>query len=99
MEKFNELISSDKPTLVDFFATWCGSCQAQLPVLSELKEEIKDRASIIKIDVDKNQNLAMQYRVMSVPTLIIFKSGNAIWRESGFHDKDTLLKVINSITQ
>ena len=97
MEKFNDIISSDKPTLVDFFATWCGPCQAQIHILSELKEEIGDKATILKIDVDKNQELAVQFRVMSVPTLIIFKSGNVIWRESGLHDKDSLVKVINNI--
>ena len=97
MEKFNDIITADKPTLVDFFATWCGPCQAQIPILSELKEEIGDKATILKIDVDKNQELAVQFRVMSVPTLIIFKSGNVIWRESGLHDKDSLVKVINNI--
>ena len=97
MEKFNDIITSDKPTLVDFFATWCGPCQAQIPILSELKEEIGVKATILKIDVDKNQELAVQYRVMSVPTLIIFKSGKAIWRESGLHDKDSLAKIINNI--
>lgn len=97
MEKFNDIINADKPTLVDFFATWCGPCQAQIPILSELKEEIGDKATILKIDVDKNQELAVQFRVMSVPTLIIFKSGKAIWRESGLHDKDSLAKIINNI--
>ena len=97
MEKFNEIINADKPTLVDFFATWCGPCQAQIPILSELKEEIGDKTTILKIDVDKNQELAVQFRVMSVPTLIIFKSGKAIWRESGLHDKDSLAKIINNI--
>ncbi|MGM9844277.1 MAG: thioredoxin [Muribaculaceae bacterium] len=94
MDNFNDIINGNKLTLVDFFATWCGPCQMQIPVLSELKKAIGDNAIILKIDVDKNEELAMLYRVMSVPTLILFKSGEAIWRESGYHDLDTLKNLI-----
>lgn len=94
MDNFNDIINGDKLTLVDFFATWCGPCQMQIPVLSELKKAIGEKATILKIDVDKNEELATLYRVMSVPTLVLFKSGEAIWRESGYHDLDTLKTLI-----
>ena len=94
MDNFNDIINGDKLTLVDFFATWCGPCQMQIPVLSELKKAIGDKVIILKIDVDKNEELATLYRVMSVPTLVLFKSGEAIWRESGYHDLNTLKTLI-----
>ena len=94
MDNFNDIINGDKLTLVDFFATWCGPCQMQIPVLTELKKAIGEKATILKIDVDKNEELATLYRVMSVPTLILFKSGEAIWRESGYHDLNTLKTLI-----
>ena len=94
MDNFNDIINGDKLTLVDFFATWCGPCQMQIPVLTELKKAIEEKATILKIDVDKNEELATLYRVMSVPTLILFKSGEAIWRESGYHDLNTLKTLI-----
>lgn len=94
MDNFNDIINGDKLTLVDFFATWCGPCQMQIPVLSELKKAIGEKATILKIDVDKNEELATLYRVMSVPTLVLFKSGEAIWRESGYHDLNTLKTLI-----
>lgn len=94
MDNFNDIINGDKLTLVDFFATWCGPCQMQIPVLSELKKAIGEKATILKIDVDKNEELASLYRVMSVPTLILFKSGEAVWRESGYHDLNTLKTLI-----
>ena len=94
MDNFNDIINGDKLTLVDFFATWCGPCQMQIPVLTELKKAIGEKATILKIDVDKNEELATLYRVMSVPTLVLFKSGEAIWRESGYHDINTLKTLI-----
>ena len=94
MDNFNDIINVDKLTLVDFFATWCGPCQMQIPVLTELKKAIGEKATILKIDVDKNEELASLYRVMSVPTLVLFKSGEAIWRESGYHDLNTLKTLI-----
>lgn len=95
MDEFQKLIGGEKPTLVDFFATWCGPCKAQAPILEEVKNRVGDKANIIKIDVDKNQALAALYNVRSIPTLIMFRGGEAIWRGMGLHDADTLEGKIN----
>lgn len=94
MDDFNKIISDSKPTLVDFFATWCGPCKVQGPILEDVKARVGDKANIIKVDIDKNQAVAMQYNVRSVPTLIMFKDGAAIWRGVGVHDAGTLVAKI-----
>lgn len=94
MSEFNDIIKEKKPTLVDFFATWCGPCKMQSPILEQVKQKVGDDANILKIDVDKNQELAQRYRVMSVPTLIMFKDGEAVWRANGVHPADILEQKI-----
>lgn len=91
---FKTLIQSEKPVLVDFFATWCGPCQMLAPVLKEVKAAVGDRVSIIKIDVDKNPAVAAQYQVRGVPTMILFQAGQQLWRQSGVLTKEQLLQVL-----
>ena len=83
MSNFNDIINSEKPVLVDFFATWCGPCQMLLPVLNKVKDSLQDRITIIKIDVDKNQELAQKQQVRGVPTMMLFQNGKQLWRQSG----------------
>jgi thioredoxin 1 len=91
---FNELINSDKPVLVDFYATWCGPCKMMSPMLEDLATKIGDKAKIIKVDIDKNPAAADKYGVRSVPTLIMFKEGKILWRQSGVVPVNQLEKVI-----
>lgn len=90
MSEFNDIIKNKKPTLVDFYATWCGPCKMMHPILEQLKEKVGDAVTIVKIDVDKNQELAQVYNVRSVPTLIIFGDGEMKWRAAGVHTADDL---------
>lgn len=94
MKDFKEIISGSKPTLVDFFATWCGPCKMQSPVLDLVKQDVGDEANVIKIDVDADPELSALYRVQSVPTLIIFKNGDPVWRASGLHHREQLVDKI-----
>jgi thioredoxin 1 len=91
---FSEMINSDKPVLVDFFAEWCGPCKTMAPILKQVKDEVQNNASIIKVDVDKNQQTAMTFQVNSVPTLMLFKNGKVLWRQSGVLPKNELVRKI-----
>ena len=90
MSDFKEIIASSKPTLVDFFATWCGPCKMQSPILEQLKAKIGDEATILKVDVDKAPDIAAEYMVRSVPTIIIFKNGEPQWRTAGLTQFEVL---------
>ena len=91
---FDQIIQSEKPVLIDFFATWCGPCQMLGPVLKEVKDQLGDRVSIIKIDVDKNQELAAMQQVRGVPTMMLFQNGKQLWRQSGVLSKEEIIKNI-----
>ncbi|SCY96449.1 thioredoxin [Flavobacterium caeni] len=95
-KSFEELLDSEKPLLVDFYATWCGPCQILAPILKEVKDTFKERIAIIKIDVDKNQEIASHYRIKGVPTMMLFQNGKQLWRQSGVLSK---IEIANTIME
>lgn len=96
MSNFQEIIQSNKPTLVDFYATWCGPCQSLSPILESIKYDFKEKIKILKIDVDKNIDASNKFKIRSVPTLILFKNGEIIWRINGALSKNELKTKIET---
>ena len=94
MSDFNELINSTKPTLVDFYADWCGSCKMMSPLIEETKKDLGDGATVLKIDIDKNSDVAIKYGIRSIPTLLIFKEGEVVWRQSGVPSKSLIVESV-----
>ena len=95
MSKFSDLINKEKPVLIDFFAEWCGPCKTMSPILKQVKDNLGNDISVIKVDVDKNQQAAAAYQVRGVPTLILFKNGIQIWKQSGVVQANELVNLIN----
>lgn len=94
METFNDIISADQLVLVDFFATWCQPCQMMHPILEQLKASVGDKLRIIKVDVDRHSDVAAQWRIQSVPTLMLFRNGEVLYRNSGVMDKAELMALL-----
>lgn len=93
---FNELINQDRPTLVDVYATWCGPCKTMHPVIEQVKQQLGDSAGVIKIDIDQSETFARDYGIQAVPTLMIFKAGELVWRASGVHTAQQLIDLLRS---
>lgn len=97
MSKFKEIINGETPVLVDFFAEWCGPCKMMPPILKDVKTEMKDKIRIIKVDVDKNPSIASKFQIRGVPTMILFKDGEPLWRQSGVVPAPELVQTISGL--
>jgi len=94
MSDFNNLINSTKPTLVDFYASWCVPCQTMLPLIEETKKELGDTATVLKVDIESNSDIARKYSIRSIPTLLLFKEGEIVWRQSGVPPKNLIVESV-----
>lgn len=97
MKQFDEIIKDSRPTVVDFYATWCGPCRRQIPIIDNFKSKMGDEVNVIKVDVDEDKELADRYRIRSVPTILIFKNGEVMWRASGIQSHTDLMVALNGI--
>lgn len=95
MASFQDVINSDKPVLVDFYASWCEPCKMMSPILKQVKDQLGEKATIIKIDVDKNSNAAKKFNIQGVPSLLLFKNGHLKWRQSGVIPFNQIINIIN----
>ena len=95
---FNSVINSDTPVLIDFYAEWCQPCKVQSPILHELARELNEKLRVVKVDVDKNPEISNRFQVRSIPTLMLFKNGTLIWRNSGVASKQQLIDVVKTVT-
>ena len=95
MNDFNTIINSDTPTLVDFFATWCGPCKTMSPIVEETKNLLSDKAKVLKVNVDNNREVSMKYNIRSIPTMVIFKNGEIVWRKPGVTSSKDLIEEVN----
>ncbi|MFZ4402161.1 MAG: thioredoxin [Bacteroidales bacterium] len=93
---FNSVINDNKPVIVDFHALWCGPCKTQSPILKELALELSDKIRVIKIDVDQNSEIAARYQIQSVPTIMIFKNANVLYKLPGVHTKPQLMNILKN---
>ncbi|MEH6513125.1 MAG: thioredoxin [Maribacter arcticus] len=93
---FSKIIDSETPVLVDFYADWCGPCKMLGPILKQVKDEMGEAVKIVKLDVDKNQSIAAKYQVRGVPTMLLFKNGKQLWRQSGVLQKNDLIQIVKS---
>ena len=91
---FSDIINDDKPVLVDFYADWCGPCKMMSPLIEETKKDLGDGATVLKIDIDKNSDVAIKYGIRSIPTLLIFKEGEVVWRQSGVPSKSLIVESV-----
>ena len=97
MKKFDEIISDARPTVVDFYATWCGPCTRQMPIIDNFKRKMGDEVNVLKVDIDQERELTDRYRIQSVPTILIFKNGEVVWRASGIQSHTDLMVARNGI--